>query len=504
MEDYSDWEIVEDQPNYNDWEEVSNAFNKPNFLNRTDRKGAAGVGEDVAEGIYDFVTGIPQGLETIGKGVGYGAGQAQENPKRFSQNLLGSLGEYGAQIANIPSAAHKYGESRGLENSSLEDFLWEQAQKAFAGSNKPSPMTKDENAFQRAWRSIHLPKPGEFNYAEGLGQGPASFPEEAEADTLAKQLLPGLYSAAGGVPGMMLQQLGAEENPFGPLAIPALTKTIKTAGKLEKEIPKIPGKIKKGFENITPDWLTKEKAGKTVGEPAKALKQELSGEYENIKTDLRSKGIKGNTKEQITRTTESAIIDPETGKPIKQTTTSLEAPSLEKITKDLKGMNDKTVESVHKAFESGDIGDLINAEKDIGLDKNNKLTDYWEKDIPLDRNAIHRAAKVEKKIDGIISDMLKRGNPLEANRLIDLRRRYHQELGPFLDIAPIARYIEGDLTAADLTRKLQGNTVAAERFRATLADKYKAIGGNKLKNKLIELGFKGGTLSTLMKIAGSL
>lgn len=216
---------------------------KASFVERTDRQGIPGVATDVGEGLFNLITGIPEMLGTGFKALGYGAAQAQTKPKRFMQNVGGAVGEYGTQVGNLPQAAIKYAQTRGLNDYHLfnreakkaeDQALLEQLQ----SFNQPRPRTQDENFFQRVGRSIHLPKPGTFDYAKEFGLSAPSFKKEAEADELAKQVIPTLLASPGGAPGVALQQFGAEENPFGVLAAPpVIKKTATTTGKL---IPKTP------------------------------------------------------------------------------------------------------------------------------------------------------------------------------------------------------------------------------------------------------------------------
>lgn len=487
MDDYSDWVIVEDsQPDYSDWvPDETVEKQKPSFVGRTDRQGFSGVTGDVGEGVYDLFANIIPMLETVGKGIGYGAGQLQENPTRALQNLGGAFGEYGSQLANLPEAFAKYSESRGLIKNKEDKDLYDQLINFVP--RKPDPITPDENRLQRMWRSIHLPKPGEFDYAEALGMKPAQFKEEAEADQLAKQLLPSFLAVSGGAPAIALQQFGAEENPFGVLATPPLaSKALKT--------------LKNGVQ--MPDWISREKTGNAIGDAAKTLKNELSQGYESYKSDIRNAGIKGDTKQTVTKNIESNIIDPTTGKPITQSVTVTETPSIAEISNQLKGVDVKTIESVHKAFESGDIGDLISAESDLGIFKSNQWNDYFNRTNPLDRDALHYATKMENKINKIIEEMASKLEPGKSNKLIELRSQWKTDLRPFLDIEPINRFVKGEITGADLTRRLQGNTKQAELFRATMADKFKNVSRNKLKNELLKFGIGASKLSALLALLG--
>jgi len=121
---------------------------------------------------------------------------------------------------------------------------------------------------------------------------------------------------------------------------------------------------------------------------------------------------------------------------------------LKKIKSDLPNVDVNVQESVHKAFDSGDIGDLINAEKDLGTFQNNQWTDFWVSKKPLDRNALHAAQKMENKINKIIEGVGSKLDPEKANKILELRKRWHTELRPFLNIEPINRYVDGELTAA--------------------------------------------------------
>jgi hypothetical protein len=316
-----------------------------------------------------------------------------------------------------------------------------------------------------------------------------------KADEFINNSIPQAIAARfGGIPGLMAEELGAERNPYTPLAIPTITKTAKIA----KNVPK----LAKQLTEAGPEWLTKEKAGKSVGEPAKALKNELSQGYEEFKAEARSAGIKANTKKPVTETIESNIIDPKTGKPVTQTVTKLKSPSLEEIKSELRGVDAHIQESVHKAYKTGDIGDILDAEKDVGTYQNNQWQDFWHSDKPLNRTGLHDAKKMEAKLNKLITEVGEKLDPTQANKILKLRERWHKELRPYLDIQAIDRYVKGELTAADLTRRLQANTKEAELFRATLAKEYKAIGKNKFKNKLASLGLKGGMLYEFMSIAG--
>lgn len=429
-------------------------FKPKRFLERTDRQGMPGVATDVGEGVFDFITGIPGMIETGGKAAGYGAAQAQTKPKRFMQNVGGAIGEYGSQVGNLPQAALEYSKSRNLIRNPTRRAEDEALLQQLQSFNKPRPRTPDENFFQRVGRSIHLPKPGTFDYAKELGLSNPSFKKEAEADALAKQVIPTLLASPGGAPGIAAQTFGSEENPFGVLAVPLAPKA-----------------LKEGARKITPDWLTKERAGKTVGESAKALKNKFEYKYNEIRERAAEENIVAN-------------IPRHTFKEIKDT---------------YPGIPDDTIRLVDKAYRTGDFNDLHKADVQLGKDKQYKFKDKTGQIIKQD--AFDSATKLEDRIQEHMEKALEKHSPELAKEWFKNKETYAKELGPFLDIPAIREYVKGDLTASDLTRLLQSNTKSGKLFRARLASEYKAIGRNALKNKLVKLGIKGGLIGKFLSIA---
>lgn len=313
-----------------------------------------------------------------------------------------------------------------------------------------------------------------------------------------------LAATSGGNPFALEAQraAGENENPIPAMAtvraFEAVPSVAKTAGKATKavapKVAEVAGKLK-------PDWVTRESAGKTVGEPAKALQKEISQEYESFKQDAKVRGVKADTAEPITKMIESDIIDPATGKRSVRYETTRETPTLEKVQKDLQGVDVEIQEAYHKALETGEAADIIQAEKMLGQFKARQRQNEASRMAPRDVNAEHRATTAENKLNKYIEEIGEKLDPANARRIFEARTKYKTELRPYLDIEPIARYVKGDLTGADLARILQGNTKAATQFRATLSDQYKAVGRNALFKDFRSMGLKGGVIGTLVKIA---
>ncbi len=445
-------------------EMFQDAIAEPNFVERQDRKGAVGVGQDVGEGVWDLWSNLIPGISGLYEGAGQVEKQALGDPSRFAQNTLGSLGEYGSQLGNIPQAAGKYIESRRDEEDPFRGALMEHLPKmlqSLSFPSKPSPMQPNENLAQQIWGSLHLPKPGQFDYAQALGKEPAQNLEQAETDKFITDIFPMLMSG----PGVGGQQLGAENNPFGFLTAQPIAQTA-AAG--IKSIPKLSGQLSK----VAPEWLTKEKAGKSVGEPAKALKNELENKYNQMIEKAANENV-------------IADIPRHTFKEIKDT---------------YPGLPDDTVRLIDKAFRTGEFKDLHKADVQLGRNKQDNFKDITGKIIK--QNAFDNATKVESKIKGYMEKALEKNSPELAKEWFENKNTYAKELGPLLDIPAIREYTRGDLSATDLTRLLQSNTKSGKLFRARMADEYKAIGQNKFKNKLAELGLKGGVLAKFMSIVG--
>jgi len=207
------------------------AYVPPSFLERDDRaQKLLGTGKDVVEGVSDFVTGIPDMVTGIGKGLGQSAGQLQENPQRFGQNALGGLLNFGSNIGNLPRAFNKYSQSRGYTEPGSNDDL---AMQGISLPDKPQPMPgvfdQPESTWEQIKNSIHLPRPGTFNYADSLGREKPAFKAEDEADKFLEEFVPQVAASTFGLPGLFANEFGAERNPFGVApGVPILKKTVKT------------------------------------------------------------------------------------------------------------------------------------------------------------------------------------------------------------------------------------------------------------------------------------
>ncbi len=392
----SDWDYVDNTAS--DWDYADNSDSQaitkqaPRFLDRTDRQGGLGVSQDIGEGIYDALANTPEMIEALGKGAGYGAAQLQTNPKRFAQNVGGAVGEYGSQVGNIPAATNKYIESRGLaENPGLLQMpalrLQQLSKLLSAGTpKKPDAMTENENPLQRAWRSIHLPKPGSFDYAQGLadifGQEREAprFEEEAEADALAKQLIPSFLAAPGGIPALMGQQLGAEENPFTPLAIPVAQQGIKTGIGAAKQVPKV---AKKGAE--------------IVKEPFKKMAEKSNLE----KGILESKKGKFDAEQQknVAQETIEKVMKEHLNEPADISRVNV-AKDLAQAGKELR----KTGSDMYQEFNNGKWGQKRVFEP--------IQPEFFDKQYPIPRNALSETTqKLFDKTFGTYAETMKR-NPL--------------------------------------------------------------------------------------------
>ncbi|HWY36001.1 MAG TPA: hypothetical protein VNX68_15260, partial [Nitrosopumilaceae archaeon] len=249
---------------------------------------------------------------------------------------------------------------------------------------------------------------------------------------------------------------------------------------------------------------TRERAGRPVGESARTLRNELSEGYENYKREIRNAGIKGNTKKLATETVNTGILDPKTGKPLTKTTQELKAPTLKEVAADLPGVHDNVQEAVYRALETGDIGHIIDAEKALGTYKFTERYNARVSRTTPNYNGIHAATKMEGRLNTIITEMGEQLEPGKAREFFNYRDRWHTELRPFLDIDPIRRYVNGELTPADLTRRLQANTREAELFRATIAECFQDVGRNRLKNDLVRMGLSTSKVTAFLSILGNI
>src|SRR6185503_16845715 len=419
----------------------------PSFLYRTDRQGPLGTLQDIGEGIGGLITGFPGFIESTGKGLGRLAGQAQTNPKRFAQNLAESFMQFGSNLGNVPEATNQYMQSRGYTKpgDAMENIL-----KSIPREGRPHVSGE---TLKNILRSIHLPRGGEFDYAKEVGKESPRFQAEAEADQFAKEFLPQALSAGLGIPGIAANELGAERNPFGSLAIPATTSAVKST---LKAIPEIPAILKNLPEHLkAPDLLTKEMAGKSVGEPAKATYAKGGQLYENIINDVENSGIKADTKKSVTKVIESDIINPKTGKPITKTVTTMESPTHAEIAKELHGVSNEAIDAVHKAYETGSFREIIETEKRFRKFEKLEWKQHYNKTKALDSNAIYNSKKMETKLNKLIDVTIEKLDPERRGEIKNAREYYKTNVGPLLEIGPIHEYIKGRLTAEDLAKSLQ-------------------------------------------------
>lgn len=411
---------------------------KPRFLERQDRQGIPGIAKDVGEGIYEGVTNIPSMIEPLGKTIGYGAAQAKNNPKRFAQNMGGALAEYGAQVGNLPEAFANYYKSRGLMKGQEDEDLYNSLVNLVP--REPRPFDPNESTLQRIGRSIHLPKPGKFNYAEALGRAPAQFQEEEQADQLLNTVAPTAIAGLGGISSIMAQQLGAEENPFTPLALPAGRKAIKTVGE-------IPGVIKEGAKKVI-GFKGAPEIRANAAEAAKTMADKIA--IEDLNNFKKTGG------DMYT-----SLIEDTTNKGI----------SKAKITKQFAGdffkeSTRKESTAVKKAFQTSEIKDIHDAYIDLGkyISRQSK-----KQLMKPERAALDQARALRKNMKGALQDAFSKAGGTEFADRFDKANKYWAENVVTNETnALLNKYRSGKLTAEDLIKKASNN----ETFRAQLAKKY--------------------------------
>lgn len=248
-----------------------------------------------------------------------------------------------------------------------------------------------------------------------------------------------------------------------------------------------------------PTFMSQNKVGAEIGGDAKALSAELGDVYDKVRTTSNQKGIKANTKQTVIEPVEAGLLDAR-GKPITREVSK--APSMKALTEELPGAPKDIVRNVHSALESGDIGDLIDAEKMLGKTKNKMWLNDKRGMQVLDQDAYDAMTHMEGKINNHISEALNKHEPTLADELFAARNKYHKELGPYLDVPAIREYMHGNLKEKDLVRLLQSNTKSGTQFRAKLADKYKAVGQNKFKNDLGKMGLKATRIGEILLLIG--
>lgn len=307
------------------------------FLERQDRKGATGVAQDIGEGVYDFYANIPEMTTGLFKGIGQTAAQAKTNPKRLAQNIVGGGLNTASIAANIPRAASKYLESRDIPEVPILDWL--------SIPDKPSKFDPNENVWERIKGSIHLPRPGEFNYAENLPiapRGAARFPQEVEADQFIENTIPQAVAASiGGVPGLMLEELGAERNPFMPIAAAPFTKqgravTGKTFEKTREYVKKVRSSPADALIEDIPKMIKKQ-ADKLAIDDLNVAEKKATKMIDNLYETNKKAGI---TKAEIEKTYAKEALE---------------------------WMDDANREIVSRAFKTKDLRDIQQAEITLGI-----------------------------------------------------------------------------------------------------------------------------------------
>ncbi len=307
MADYSDWEIVgTPSQDYSDWEIVEPAKSssqskvpgskKKDFISRTDRTGLLGVAKDVGEGVVDTVSGIPSALHGIAKGLGQTAAQGITDPLRLAQNSLGGWATFGQRALNLPNSANQYLQSRDLIKPEGETA---QLLEALTIPNSPRQWEEGDNEFTKILKSIHLPKVGAYDYAQAFGKKAPKFKEEQEADEFVKEAIPttifstlsgragrnlgkagGLSGKSissletlGGSAGLSTNEFGAERNPYGMLALPAIGKGAKAAIEF---IPNVAKSLNQG-KGIKKNILSNQKELFNVEQNAGIAQEAISG-----------------------------------------------------------------------------------------------------------------------------------------------------------------------------------------------------------------------------------
>ena len=464
MEDYSGWEVV---PDYNGWE-VEGEKPQQNI-------GWGAIGEDIWSGLKkapgklgDIAMGTAKGLiNPHGRSISdyfntEGLEQGENTDPFQNYKIAGAgLATGTRDLANVPGNIVDYAHEREIAPSWLD-----------------------------AWRLPEQAQNYDFNEAFGAN------PETPGQQLLygAANFLPSILATGGmggGYPAAFLSALSRNENPVEDLGAMFL------GHKATQGIAKTPELINK-IGQKSPAFMSQEKIGKQIGGDAKALAAELGGVYEKVKTTSKEAGIKADTKKTVTEPT--AILD-EYGNPITREVSK--SPSMQEVSAQLPGAPKSTVRNVHAALESGDIGQLIDAESMLGKDKSKMWLDDARRLKALDRDSYDAMTEMEGVINNHIEKALNEHEPTLAEELFAARNKYHVELGPYKDVPAIREYMYGNLAPKDLVRLLQSNTKSGTQFRAKLADKYKAVGRNKFKNDLVKMGLKTGRVAEILLLVGA-
>jgi hypothetical protein len=360
---------------------------------------------------------------------------------------------------------------------------------------------KTQEAYEKALET----HPEETQLGANLARGYSSIPFFMAAGTTPalQGLNPALQNiAAAGIGG---GALGGLETPYGEETRMgnAINEAKQDAlGATLFEGLRLGGKVLNGQTKLPklPKFLSQKEVGAEIGGDAKALSKELGAVYEEVKTASKKAKINADTTRSVTETT--GILDPQTGKPI--TKTFKRVPVLQEISAELPGVPKEVQRNVHAALETGDIEQLIDAEKMLGKTKHKAWLDDKRGLKALDQDSYDAMTNMENKINDYIADALNKQEPTLADKLFAARNKYHTELGPYLDVPAIREYMHGNLKEKDLVRLLQSNTKSGTQFRAKLADKYKDVGRNKFKNDLAKMGLKGSRIAEILLLVGKI
>ncbi len=465
-EDYFSQFESADEPQHNYWSQYEDA--------EPQRTGWGAVGEDIWSGLKkapgkagDIAAGVAKGLvnphgRSFSDYYNTEGLQRGENTDPFQNYKIAGAGfATGARdLANVPGNIVDYAHNRDIAPSWLD-----------------------------AWRLPEEAKNFDINKAFGAN------PETPGQHLLygASNFLPAALATGGmggGYPAAAVSAISRNENPIEDLAAAYF------AQKGMKGISKAPEVIKKAIDK-SPTFMSQEKIGAEIGGDAKALADELSGVYEKAREISKQTGITADTKKTITEPT--GILD-SSGSPI--TRQVLKAPTIQEISAQMPGAPKSTIRNIHAALESGDIGKLIDAEKMVGKDKHKAWMDDRRGLKALDQDSYDAMTDMEGVLNNHIEEALNKHEPTLADELFAARNKYHVELGPYKDVPAIREYMYGNLAEKDLVRLLQSNTKSGTQFRAKLADKYKSVGRNKLKNDLVKMGLKAAGVSSILSIVG--
>lgn len=417
---------------------------QPDFLTRQDRKLIPGAAADFGEGVSDLITGIPEFAVSTAKGAGQLAAQGVSNPKRLAQNAFGALAQYGANIGNAPSALGEYFQSRGADVNP-KDF------EIFPGLPREASAHVPGETFKNILRSIHFPKSGQFNYAEGLGREAPRFKEEAEADRFSQQFIPQALAATTNPAAMFANELGARRNPLGVTAIPAVNAGI---GAAAKGISELPGTLKNApkvaAEKIgyKPAEQIREKSAKTakstmdkIAHEDLAAHEKLAGEmYDSLIRDTQATGIS------------KANIEKQHAKDFFKQSTQNESAAVTKAFKT------NSLEDIHEAYK--DLGGYIyEAKKNQG------------KTAP-ERAALEQAKEIRSNMKTALQEAFEKAHGEEGVLRFDEANKYWQEnVVPNKQNTVLNKYRQGELTPQDAAIALSQN----KKARAQLLEENKHI-----------------------------